>query len=151
LEGGVLVNIPYLSAESVWFTCFIWCLCFCSIIYSKERWWSSKVVKCFEHKKDGLQSFASHVDWIWCVQLVHSLEYAVVVISLPYISGPVMLLWEQSNWNEASDIIINISICCSQVCTFHMHVRKLLTRNSPWQAGSFWLQHGLSPGLLPHP
>ena len=71
------------------------------------------VVKCFEHKKDGLQSFASHIDWIWCVQFVHSLKYAAVVTSFPYTSDsdPVMLLWKQSNGKEASDVYM----CCSYV------------------------------------
>ena len=55
-------------------------------------------------KKEGFQSSASDIDGFWCVQLAHSLEYAVVVIHFPYIGGPVMLLWEQGNRNEASDV-----------------------------------------------
>ena len=88
------------------------------------------VVKCFEHKKDGLQSFASHIDWIWCVQLVHSLEFAVVVIILPYISGLVMLLWEQSNGNEASDVYmccsyVYASMCLLDICWEEIHLHRL--------------------------
>ena len=76
------------------------------------------VVKCFEHKKDGLQSFASHIDWIWCVQFVHSLKYAAVVISFPYTrdSDPVMPPWEQSNGNEARDVYIFCSYVYASMC-----------------------------------
>lgn len=94
----------------------------CSMSHSKQDRWSSKVAKCFEHLKCH-PNFASHIDSIWCVQLVDfSLDYAGVVIALPYISDHVVLLWEQSNGSEASDVyqyflLLFTCLCLQYACS----------------------------------